>query len=145
MQGADTSVDFHLLLIFVNLILSDFSCQGDGVPDLTERALQLDKEPAIGGLEPDAEAGFVFRGSDGTLLPLDHLRRVENANQARIVPGTSPAHRVRLWGSESLSGVVQSCDDNRIQIETVAGDRLTVPLAAVQKIVHFQGDAVVFR
>src|SRR5262245_54736319 len=138
-------MDFHFSVMFVNLILSVFSCQGDGTSDLTERAIQLDKEPVNGRLENHPEAGIVFRGFDGTLLPLEQLRRVENGNQPKIVPGTTPAHRLRLWGNESLSGIVQSCDDNQIQIQTLAGDRLNVPLAAVQKIVHFQGDAVVFR
>src|SRR6185436_19885978 len=108
MQGADISVDFHLPLIFVNLILSVFPYQGDGIPDLTERAIQFDKEPLAGRLEKHMEAGFVFRTSDNALIPLEHLRRVENANPPKIVPGTTPAHRLRFWGNESLSGVVQS-------------------------------------
>lgn len=145
MQGADISVDFHLPAIFVNLILSVFTFQGDGIKDIKERAIQLDKEPVAGRLEQHPEVGFVFRTTDGSILTPRNLRRVENTSQPPILPGTAPAHRLRLWGNESMSGAIQSYDENSIQIETITGQRLNVPVAAVQKIVHFQGDAVIFR
>jgi hypothetical protein len=138
-------VDFHLPPIFVNLILVVLVGTNvrEGIPD--ERAIQLDKDAVSGRLEHDAQLGWIFRGTDGEAIALRHIRRVENAAPLSIPSGTSPAHRVYLWGNESLSGVVESIDLGQIHFDMPAAHRIHIPLATVQRIVHFQGDAVVFR
>jgi hypothetical protein len=138
-------VDFHRLHIFVNLILSVFVHQDDRAMAWNERAIQLDKDPVLGRLQKDAGNGWVFRSSAGELLPVEHIRRIENMAPPRILTGTSPAHRLHLWGTESLSGVIQSLEGGHLKLGTLGNNPLSVPIAVVQRIVHFQGDAVVLR
>ena len=95
------SVDFHLSPIFVNLSLLVLAIPIAAPMASGERAILADREPVSGRLEVDPSSGLVFRGAEGgPLLPIRTVRKVEFTGPHPIAPGTSPAHRLFLWGTE---------------------------------------------
>src|SRR5439155_433241 len=139
-QELPEAVDFHLSLIFVNLSLLVLSLTTGSATPADERAILADADPVAGRLEIDPMRGVVFRSSDGdTVLPARSLRKVVQTSPPFIAPGTSPAHRVNLWGNESISGTVQSLDETAVQLRTAAGELVRVPLYLISKIEHFHG------
>jgi hypothetical protein len=146
LYGLKQSVDFHLSPIFVNLSLLVLAIPVPIPMGRDERAILADREPVAGRLEIDPAVGLAFRATEGgTPWPIRTIRKVENVGHHAIAPGTSPAHRLYLWGNESLSGTVQSFDGNVVQLKTPAGDVLAVPVYLIAKIEHFQGNAVILR
>ena len=138
-------VDSQLLPIFVNITIA-VSIISLGIDQpAQERAILLDREPVTGQLEIHPALGVVFRGPDELLLPARQIRRVEAISPPAILPGTSPAHRVHLWGNETLSGQVHAIDGTMLQLNSSVGERVKVPLYLVNKITHFRGDAVLIR
>ena len=145
-QQAERSVDFHLQSIFVNLSLLVFGISLVSPAAADERAVLADREPVNGRLEMEPSRGLVFRaGEDRTPLEVRTIRRVERTGPTQIAPGTSPAHRLFLWGNESISGTILAMDGEAIHLKTPAGELLHVPNYLTSRIEHHQGHAVLFR
>jgi len=139
-------VDSHLSPIFVNLSLLVLTIPVETQPVTDERAILADREPVPGRLDIDSSLGLVFRAAaGGHPLLVRTIRKVENTGAQPIAPGTSPAHRVFLWGNESLSGTIQAIDGETIRLKTPAGDELPVPVYLISKVEHCQGNAVILR
>jgi len=139
-------VDSHRSPIFVNLSLLVLMLTTGPTARADEHAILLDKEPVPGRLRFDSSGDLIFQATENqTVLPVRVIRKVENPGRPKIAPGTLPALRLSLWGTESISGNVQSIEDDWVQLETPAGDRLRVPLFLISKIEHAHGAAVFLR
>jgi len=139
-------VDFHVSAIFVNLSLLFLSPAAAGATRPDEQVVVLQSKPDSGRLEMDSQGTIFFRAARrGNIVAAEDILKITQTSPPTIAPGTSPAHRISLWGSEQLSGTVLSIDDAAALVRGPAGDRLRVPLYLVSKIEHAHGDVVVLR
>ncbi len=135
----------HVCRIGVNLALVVLSLLCGPRASAEEQAVLTDGSVLRGRLELDGAAA-VFRSPERPApVPAPLIRRVLRTEPPSVPRGTPPPHRVRLWGDESLSGTVEAIANDALELRTLDGQHLRVPISLVASVEHAHGEAVVLR